>query len=356
MGKAEHRQAILNVLKESGVPFGKSRDDADCIRLHPISADGSLRRFYRIEDQENSIGVAVFPGKNKGSDHREAIAAIHIGKHLYAKGAAVPKIIGADMESGLILYEDCGDLRLDSCVNHNHGKVPVSHDEIIALYKDVIQHLVFMQVQGGIDFDIRWCWDTPHYDRNLMIERESLYFLNSFWYDYVEGYQVKGIQNEFNEIARRAETNSDQVFLHRDFQSRNILVHRGEIKIIDFQGGRIGPPGYDLASLLLDPYADLPLAMQEELQGIYVRELGKLTPVDEMSFAKHYIYLRLQRNLQIIGAFSFLFNQRNKTFFKQFIGPALRELDRLLCEEARDFPILRKLVKDGVTRINSITC
>ena len=43
----------------------------------------------------------------------------------------------------------------------------------------------------------------------------------------------------------------------------------GKIKIIDFQGGRLGPLGYDLASLLIDPYAQLPEQLQHELLEHY---------------------------------------------------------------------------------------
>ena len=45
---------------------------------------------------------------------------------------------------------------------------------------------------------------------------------------------------------------------HRDYHSRNLMLHGGALYIIDFQDARIGPDTYDLVSLLRDSYVDLP--------------------------------------------------------------------------------------------------
>ena len=115
-----------------------------------------------------------------------------------------------------------------------------------------------MQVRGAVSFDPKWCWDTPQYDRMLMLERESGYFLQAFWQDLLGMEEPPGLQEEFFELADRAARIPAGYFLHRDFQSRNIMIHGGEACIIDFQGGRLGPLAYDLASLLIDPYVALP--------------------------------------------------------------------------------------------------
>ena len=60
------------------------------------------------------------------------------------------------------------------------------------------------------------------------------------------------------------------VLVHRDFQSQNILIHRGHARLIDFQGLRAGLAGYDLASLVYDPYVTLTAAEREELVHLYL--------------------------------------------------------------------------------------
>ncbi len=90
------------------------------------------------------------------------------------------------------------------------------------------------------------------------------------------------------------------------------------VRFIDFQGGRLGPLGYDLASLLIDPYSNLPQDVQDDLLELYLRLISNHLAVDEAHFKRHYTLLAFQRNMQIVGAFSFLYKVRQKAFFYGF--------------------------------------
>ena len=48
-----------------------------------------------------------------------------------------------------------------------------------------------------------------------------------------------------------------RVLCHRDYHSRNLMLHDGSLYIIDFQDARMGPDTYDLVSLLRDSYVDI---------------------------------------------------------------------------------------------------
>ncbi len=138
-----------------------------------------------------------------------------------------------------------------------------------------------------------------------------------------------------------------EFFLHRDFQSRNIMVLAdGSFRIIDYQGGRFGPLAYDLASLLIDPYVSLSPALQQKLFDYYGLQLEEKFGLDTGLLRASYAQLACLRNMQILGAFSFLLLKKGKVFFEQFIPAALMALDRRLQEEwASDLPALRELVK-----------
>ena len=208
----------------------------------------------------------------------------------------------------------------------------MASEEIFSLYLGVVEVLVHMQVEGVEGFKHEWCYDTAVYDREVMIKKESEYFLNSFWYNLLDGEVCSGIEEEFEEIALQANTGINGYFLHRDFQCRNIMMVNEEVRIIDFQAGRLGPPGYDLASLLIDPYSNLSEEVKEKLLQRYLGILGSYFNFNEREFNRQYLYLSLQRNLQILGAFSFLYKKRDKPFFKKFIIPSLQILRRSLSE------------------------
>lgn len=314
-----------------------------------LTGDGSQRHFLRISFDDGRSIVAVMPSLLHSQERDEARSAWLIGRHLYRAGLPVPEPLAYDPENGLILFEDLGDLRLH---DHVSGAAKIGEGELLSLYREVVRELVRLQVIGGRGFDGGWCWQTPVYDRKLMLERESGYFADALCHSFLDiDAGSPALRQEFAHIAEQASAAPARFFLHRDFQSRNLMLKDGRIRIIDFQGGRYGPLGYDLASLLLDPYMSLPAKMQEALLGTYIEELQHYTPYDPGRFRQEYFYLALQRNLQILGAFAFLGGQQGKKFFLPFIRPALFSLQALLAKaEKQQYPVLVQLVQNCVEK------
>jgi len=120
--------------------------------------------------------------------------------------------------------------------------------------------------------------------------------------------------------------------MHRDMQSRNIMIFQNKFYFIDFQGGRIGPIQYDLASLLIDPYTDMPVSVQSYLLDYCIEKYTRGTGADPEQFRKGFDCCRITRNLQILGAFGFLSRVKGKTYFENYIPAALNTLKRNLSE------------------------
>lgn len=302
-----------------------------------LQADGSSRRFFRLRMDGRPV-LAVLPPVNADDKAMaEARSMALIGRHLHAKGAAVPEIYGWDEASWLVICEDLGDQRL-----HDVGPTEARRP---ALYEQTLARLARMQVAGAAGFDPGWCWDTPRYDTALMRERESDYFLQACCADLLDlSFDTAAVREECRKLATAAAEAPARFFLHRDCQSRNIMLAQGEPVFIDFQGGRLGPLAYDLASLLIDPYAALPADMQEYLLEVYLAELTKLTSYDREQFRREYLLLSAQRNMQILGAFAFLSKVRGKPFFARFLAPASSSLAALLERESfAPYPELRAL-------------
>jgi aminoglycoside/choline kinase family phosphotransferase len=341
--KNNPRQQILNFLQKEGFV-----ETGEKTILTPLSGDGSSRLFYKISTGSTALFCGVLPGDENGKKGRaEAHAAFNIGRHLKKRGLPVPAIHAFDPENGFILFEDLGETLLyDELEKKKKANDAHFWEQTQETYKQIIELLLYMQISGSVRFNRKWCWDTQRYDKKLMLEKESGYFMQAFCRDMlgIQSFSAK-LNDEFKKLASRAAQQPAVYFLHRDFQSRNLMVVDGKIKIIDFQGGRLGPLGYDLASLLIDPYAQIPQEVQQELLDHYLEHLCTYG-LDDLAFLKGYKSLALQRNLQILGAFAFLSGQKRKVFFKQFILPATLSLFHLLAgPDGNDYPNLLKLIE-----------
>ncbi len=347
----EFIQRIKFLLKDSGLlATRKAENELSSLQFEQLTGDGSSRRFVRVSEKGRVLCLAAAPGKGAERNIKEARSARLIGKHLHRVGVPVPDQYGYDEEFGIILFEDLGDLKLHEQVQ-TIRKNDQSQDvkEVPLLYRQVIDQLINMQIQGSKGFDPGWCWDTTYYDLEVMTRRESGYFCRTFVEELTSQKLPAGLEEECVELARICTEEEPGYFLHRDFQSRNIMIQDGRIRIIDYQGGRFGPIQYDMASLLIDPYVGLSAAVQAELLDYFVGLAEEKTGLDGARLKRYYPYLALQRNLQIIGAFSFLGYQRNKHFFRQFLYPSLVMLNDRLSESCFViFPTLGKITQASI--------
>jgi len=128
-------------------------------------------------------------------------------------------------------------------------------------------------------------------------------------------------------------------------QSRNIMINNDNIYFIDFQSARSGPLQYDLASLLIDPYVILNEQIRNELLHYTMKKL-KLNKTETQNFLKCYQYCCLTRNLQFLGAFSFLSKIKKKKGFEQYIPDAVKSLKKIITDLDTDkIQKLSKLVQ-----------
>ncbi|MCG6910790.1 MAG: phosphotransferase [Deltaproteobacteria bacterium] len=286
-----------------------------------LSGDGSDRKWYRIAC-ENRTMIMVDHGLRCGGHTSEADAFVFIGRHLRNNNVAVPEIYYADTFAGLVCLEDLGDLHLQEAVHR-----AASDKAVICLYRKVVTALIRMSVSGGEGFDPSWAWQTPSYDRQLILDRECRYFVECFLNLYL-GMDVAyvALAEDFDCLAKETVNNAFTGFMHRDFQSRNIMLRAGEPLFIDFQGGRLGPLQYDLASLLIDPYTALPPRIQETLLSFAMQRLSRDRDMEPGRFMQGYACCCITRNLQALGAFGHLSKNRGKSDFATYIPTALDTL------------------------------
>ncbi|RLC04684.1 MAG: aminoglycoside phosphotransferase [Deltaproteobacteria bacterium] len=312
------------------------------IHIDKLAGDGSDRHWYRAiyENQSKIIsdhGICM----PQSDEWLQLNAFIQIGNHLLSKGIPLPRIINHDMLSGMVILNDLGDVHLETQIRHKN-----STSETLKLYKKVIDLLIDFSIKGFQGFKKEWTCQSETYSKELIIEKECRYFMEAFIQNYLKlDLCFHEFSNEFDHIADHALNHGFIGLMHRDMQSRNIMIHNGRIYFIDFQSARIGPLQYDLASLLIDPYVNLNEQIRKDLLQYTMGKL-ELNSEKRQNFLDCYQYCCLTRNLQFLGAFSFLSRIKKKKKFEHYIPDAVKSLKKIISNLNTDkIPKLTKLIQ-----------
>jgi aminoglycoside/choline kinase family phosphotransferase len=315
--------------------------------LTPISPDGSDRIFERVI-WHGARAVKIMPSPGEGG-RAEALSFYNIGRYLFRNGLHAPEIFFFDENDFSMVVEDLGDRLFFSHVSELC--VSAREADLLHGYRMAIDMLTDLQARASRDFDTAWCCDTVEYNAALAFEREAMYFLREF----VSG--IMGLEYhdrlvaELAEFADKVDAFPLELFLHRDFQSRNIMIKEGGLRIIDFQAARLGPAGYDAASLIFDPYIPMPDGVRDILLDYYCAravEAGVSRGRNPDEMRREVKVTGVLRLMQAIGAYAFLSTRKKRAFFSGYIDPALAVLGSLLyvMDEHDSLPVLESLVRE----------
>ena len=224
---------------------------------------------------------------------------------------------------------------------------PGARERVAALYREALGVLVRLQVDGVEGFDPRRTHNPPRYDAELMRTGESGYFVRELVVNHLGLTPPPGLDAELDRLAARGAEAGSAWLLHRDYQSQNLKIHLGGVCVIDFQGARLGPPQYDVAALLLDPYADLPPALRQGLLEHYLARFAERTGEGPERFFAHFPIIAAHRLMQALGAYAFLGLRRGKPAFIAHVPVALCLLEEALAPLAGEAPLLAALVAEA---------
>ena len=333
-----YHTAVRKEMASSAFQSAFGRPPEDPIRWTLLAGDGSDRIWHRLQSGGHSL-VAAEHGLNPEPGSSEVDSFVSLGRHLMRRNLPVPRLHRYDLFSGWVFMEDFGDTHLQSAVRNRN-----SSEAIGVCYREVIDILIRFSTAGIDGFDPAWTCQSAAYDQALILERECAYFVDAFLKGYL-GLNVSpgDFLSDFERLAEGALSGAFTGLMHRDFQSRNILIHNDHPRIIDFQGARRGPIQYDVASLLIDPYVGLSESLQEELYAYTVSSLPKSHRFNPNEFRRCYDFCRITRNLQMLGAFGYLSRVKGKRQFEQYIPDAVNTLKRNLAK--LDLPEVSKLME-----------
>lgn len=277
---------------------------------------GSDRTYYRLtDDVHTAIGA-------KNHDRRENEIFIQLARHFRSKGVNVPEVYGVSEDGLTYLQEDLGGIALYDLVK---GK-PFTED-VEKLYRDTLSALVGLQIDGAKDFDFSICYPVQVFDRTSMF-----WDLNSFKYYFARPLRVlfhePSLQRDFHRLTKWLLEEPYQYFMMRDCQSRNVMIKEGVPFFIDFQGGRKGALQYDVASLLWQAGAQIPMEKRAELLEFYIQKVQERIPeLDVEAFRNRYYGYLLIRMLQVLSAYGFRGLFEGRSHFLESIPPALKNVD-----------------------------
>ncbi len=302
----------------------------------PIGVGGSGRRYYRAPDGGGTIVRMICP-PNEPDYERHMEYSRFFARH----GVPVPKLLRFDAAEKRAEFEDLGDLSL-----YNYLRLPRTAGEIEHIYREVLSSLIALHVDASRHIEECQLLAGRIFDYDYF-RWETSYFLERF----VEGLCGRHpdsrvlLENELDRLAREADALPKAV-IHRDFQSQNILIAHGRPRFIDYQGARMAPPAYDIASVLWDPYYRIDDALRERLLAHYLdlrtqRAGGDFSVQD---FHEALALCRLQRHMQALGAYGFLSIEKGKHYFRKHIPEGLRLLKQDAAESARAYPAIAALV------------
>ena len=285
-----------------------------------LAKAGSNRQYYRIQDQQGNSAIGVV-----GESERENRTFIYMAKHFLQKGLPVPMIYAVSPDYKRYLQEDLGKVSLFSALSQGRENGGNYSEEEVALIERTIRLLPHVQIEGADGMDDNMLLPPGRFEK-----RSVLYDLNYFKYSFLRpygiGYDEDALQDDFELLASRLTKEKYDYFLYRDFQARNIMLVGEEPYLIDFQGGKRGPLGFDLAAFLWQASARYSPTLREKMIDAYLDELQTIIPVDKETFRQKLSQLILLRLLGVLGAYGLRGLYERKRYFLENIPSAIINL------------------------------
>lgn len=302
------------------------------LELTPASNDASFRRYWRVAYQGITRIVMDAP-----PDKEDCRPFIDVSKRLLEAGLNVPEVLAQDLERGFLLLTDLGcDLYLTL----------LSAETVERLYADAIKRLVTMQKQARIAH-------LPPYDRRLLREEMELFRVWLVGQELgiaLNPQQHKLLDRAFDLLADSALA-QPQVFVHRDYHSRNLLyTTQNNPGILDFQDAVLGPVSYDPVSLLRDCYIHWPIEQVEAWAFGYYEQARQASLIPHISadvFLRWFDLMGVQRHLKASGIFARLWHRDGKPGYLPDVPRTLS----YIVEVGPKYPQLKELHQFLVERI-----
>ncbi len=301
--------------------------ELDLASLRPASADASFRRYFRIGS--GKLGSLIV--MDAAPPQENVTKFVKLAQLFTLCKLSVPQIYAQELAQGFLLISDFGS------TSYLHQ---LNADTAHRLYVEAIDAIILLQMHSQPEV-------LPEYDRAFLLRELELFpewYIGKHLQIELTEKQQKDLRQVFDAILANNMSQA-QVFVHRDFHSRNLMVlAQGNPGVIDFQDAVFGPITYDLASLLRDAYVQWDEEMVLDWAIRYWEKAKRANlPVnpDIDAFYRDFEFMGLQRHLKILGIFCRLHHRDGKDQYLQDL-PLVLEYIR---KTANRYTELRPLVR-----------
>lgn len=307
--------------------------------VEPMAGAGSNRKYYRLEAEgEKAVGVC-------GTSVEENLAFIYLSRHFTERGMPMPKIYEVSDDSTHYLQKDLGKCSLYDKLAPARARGYKYGVEESVLLERTIRGLAHLQTDGALGIE-----EDKLLSPRKMDVRAAMFDLNYFKYMFLRAQDVPIdeilLEDDMMKLSSDLCGEPCHTFLYRDFQARNVMLVEDQPNFIDYQGGRIGPLQYDVASFLWQASARYPEELKQKLIEAYLDELRSILPVNTDEFQEKLQGFVLLRTLQVLGAYGLRGIIERKAYFLQSIPAAISNLHGLLLQgTCRAYPYLEQTLQ-----------
>ncbi len=285
----------------------------EILKVDKLFGHASYRTYYRahLSNQQTYVIMQMPEGLSSVSEEitnyqgdRKELPYLNIQRYLKNLEIPVPSVLGWFEEERLMVLEDLGDRLLESYLQDTPETLKIS------FYKKAIDLLILLQIKTSKS-PSKACMAYHRSFDETLLNWEFNHFLE---YGIEDRFQIKVPETERHKFIEWTRPISHKIaqspilFVHRDFQSRNLMMKDYQLYLIDFQDALQGPEVYDLVALLRDSYIVLSMKAVEILMDYYLekREKEGFPVADKFQFQKLFYLVTLQRKLKDTGRFQFI--------------------------------------------------
>jgi aminoglycoside/choline kinase family phosphotransferase len=295
--------------------------------LAPASADASFRRYFRATLPDRTLIAMDAPPQ-----HENCAPFLHVAEVFGAAGVHVPRVLAQDTEQGFLLLSDLGNTTYLSALDETSAA---------ALYHDAMDAMIRIQAASrpGV---------FPDYDEALLTREMNLFpdwYVAKYLTATLDDKQQAVLRQTFD-ILNRNILAQGQVYVHRDYHSRNLMVCDDNPGILDFQDAVHGAITYDLVSLLKDAYIRWEEDQVLDWAVRYwqkAKKAGLPVPADIADFYRDFEWMGVQRHIKVLGIFARLYHRDGKDGYLKDM-PLVMDYLRRACDRYVELrPFLRLL-------------